>query len=64
MNNLLPRKVKMHQKFDLKGSTAGRKAGKKEREKSNPTFKDLDFLSLCPEGKKSTIGKYECHCHH
>ena len=52
MNNLLPRKVKMHQKFDLKGSTAGRKAGKKEREKSNPTFKDLDFLSLCPEGKK------------
>ena len=45
----------MHQKFDLKGSTYKRKA-KKRREKENsgdskiPTYKDLDFLELHPDG--------------
>uniref|UniRef100_A0A3P8XJV1 PIPK domain-containing protein n=1 Tax=Esox lucius TaxID=8010 RepID=A0A3P8XJV1_ESOLU len=50
MNNVLPRAVRMHLKFDLKGSTYKRRASKKEREKSNPTFKDLDFISDVPEG--------------
>jgi len=50
MNNLLPSIVKMHLKFDLKGSTYKRKASKHEREKNSPTFKDLDFLELLPEG--------------
>ncbi|PWA25299.1 hypothetical protein CCH79_00005171, partial [Gambusia affinis] len=50
MNNILPRSVRMHLKFDLKGSTYKRQASKKEREKSKPTFKDLDFLSDVPEG--------------
>uniref|UniRef100_A0A8C4NUA7 PIPK domain-containing protein n=1 Tax=Dicentrarchus labrax TaxID=13489 RepID=A0A8C4NUA7_DICLA len=50
MNNILPRSVRMHTKFDLKGSTYKRRASKKEREKSKPTFKDLDFLSDVPEG--------------
>jgi len=50
MNNLLPSGVKMHLKFDLKGSTYKRKASKHEREKKSPTFKDLDFLELLPEG--------------
>ncbi|XP_044225265.1 phosphatidylinositol 4-phosphate 5-kinase type-1 gamma-like isoform X1 [Thunnus albacares] len=50
MNNILPRSVRMHLKFDLKGSTYKRRASKKEREKSKPTFKDLDFLSDIPEG--------------
>nr|XP_046265072.1 phosphatidylinositol 4-phosphate 5-kinase type-1 gamma-like isoform X2 [Scatophagus argus] len=50
MNNILPRSVRMHLKFDLKGSTYKRRASKKEREKSKPTFKDLDFLSDVPEG--------------
>lgn len=50
MNNILPRSVCMHLKFDLKGSTYKRRASKKEREKSKPTFKDLDFLSDVPEG--------------
>jgi len=50
MNNLLPSGVKMHLKFDLKGSTYKRKASKHEKEKKSPTFKDLDFLELLPEG--------------
>ncbi|XP_068196380.1 phosphatidylinositol 4-phosphate 5-kinase type-1 alpha-like isoform X2 [Antennarius striatus] len=50
MNNILPRSVSMHLKFDLKGSTYKRRASKKEREKTKPTFKDLDFLSDVPEG--------------
>uniref|UniRef100_A0A3Q2EGG9 Phosphatidylinositol-4-phosphate 5-kinase, type I, gamma b n=2 Tax=Cyprinodon variegatus TaxID=28743 RepID=A0A3Q2EGG9_CYPVA len=50
MNNILPRSVCMHLKFDLKGSTYKRQASKKEREKSKPTFKDLDFLCDIPEG--------------
>ncbi|KAI1712089.1 phosphatidylinositol-4-phosphate 5-Kinase domain-containing protein [Ditylenchus destructor] len=43
MNNLLPQSIVMHHKFDLKGSTYKRSAGKSERSKSNPTLKDLDF---------------------
>ncbi|KAM4808704.1 phosphatidylinositol 4-phosphate 5-kinase type-1 beta isoform 3-T3 [Rhinophrynus dorsalis] len=50
MNNVLPRSLKMHYKYDLKGSTYKRKASKKEREKSCPTFKDLDFLNYMHEG--------------
>ncbi|KAM3605359.1 uncharacterized protein V6R79_024440 [Siganus canaliculatus] len=50
MNNILPRSVRMHLKFDLKGSTYKRRASKKEREKSRPTYKDLDFLNDVPEG--------------
>jgi len=50
MNNLLPSNIKMHLKFDLKGSTFKRKANKSERAKSSPTFKDLDFMEILPEG--------------
>jgi len=50
MNNLLPSYVKMHQKYDLKGSTYKRKANKYERKKESPTFKDLDFMEHHPEG--------------
>jgi len=50
MNNLLPSNVKMHLKFDLKGSTYKRKASKHEKAKSSPTFKDLDFMELLPDG--------------
>lgn len=50
MNNILPRVVKMHLKFDLKGSTYKRRASKKEKEKSFPTYKDLDFMQDMPEG--------------
>ncbi|KAL5287819.1 PIP5K1B family protein [Megaselia abdita] len=50
MNNLLPSDVKMHLKYDLKGSTYKRKASKAERQKSSPTFKDLDFMDHHPNG--------------
>ncbi|XP_069506342.1 phosphatidylinositol 4-phosphate 5-kinase type-1 alpha isoform X1 [Ambystoma mexicanum] len=50
MNNLLPRSVKMHLKYDLKGSTYKRRASQKEREKSFPTFKDLDFIQDIGDG--------------
>ncbi|XP_021936369.1 phosphatidylinositol 4-phosphate 5-kinase type-1 alpha-like isoform X10 [Zootermopsis nevadensis] len=50
MNNLLPSSVKLHQKYDLKGSTYKRKASKTERQKNSPTYKDLDFIDHHPEG--------------
>nr|XP_045607548.1 phosphatidylinositol 4-phosphate 5-kinase type-1 alpha-like isoform X12 [Procambarus clarkii] len=50
MNNLLPSSIKMHQRYDLKGSTYKRKANKYERSKDSPTFKDLDFMEHHPDG--------------
>ncbi|XP_040014281.1 phosphatidylinositol-4-phosphate 5-kinase, type I, beta a isoform X2 [Xiphias gladius] len=46
MNNVLPRAMKMHYKYDLKGSSYKRRASRKERAKSSPTFKDLDFQEM------------------
>uniref|UniRef100_A0A7E4ZYU9 PIPK domain-containing protein n=1 Tax=Panagrellus redivivus TaxID=6233 RepID=A0A7E4ZYU9_PANRE len=50
MNNLLPCSIKMHDKFDLKGSTYKRFASRSERAKNNPTLKDLDFNEEYPNG--------------
>ncbi|XP_034457847.1 phosphatidylinositol-4-phosphate 5-kinase, type I, beta a isoform X1 [Hippoglossus hippoglossus] len=46
MNNVLPRAMKMHYKYDLKGSSYKRRASRKERVKTSPTFKDLDFQEM------------------
>uniref|UniRef100_A0A8C4ZC01 PIPK domain-containing protein n=1 Tax=Gadus morhua TaxID=8049 RepID=A0A8C4ZC01_GADMO len=46
MNNVLPRSVHMNYMYDLKGSTYKRRASRKEREKANPTYKDLDFQDM------------------
>lgn len=50
MNNLLPSSIRMHLKYDLKGSTYKRKANKSERQKRSPTYKDLDFMEHHPNG--------------
>ncbi|XP_068945364.1 putative PIP5K1A and PSMD4-like protein [Petaurus breviceps papuanus] len=62
MNNLLPRSVKMHVKYDLKGSTYKRRASQKEREKVFPTFKDLDFLQDMPDGLFLDADMYNALC--
>ncbi|KAG8296596.1 phosphatidylinositol 4-phosphate 5-kinase type-1 alpha-like [Homalodisca vitripennis] len=50
MNNVLPSSLKIHQKYDLKGSTFNRKSSKEECAKASPTFKDIDFINHHPEG--------------
>ncbi|XP_015978213.1 phosphatidylinositol 4-phosphate 5-kinase type-1 alpha isoform X2 [Rousettus aegyptiacus] len=62
MNNLLPRSVKMHIKYDLKGSTYKRRASPKEREKPLPTLKDLDFLQDFPDGLFLDADMYNALC--
>ncbi|TRZ02816.1 hypothetical protein DNTS_026426 [Danionella cerebrum] len=58
MNNVLPRAVRMHLKYDLKGSTYKRRASKKEREKARPTFKDLDFMQEIVDGLMLDMDTY------
>ncbi|XP_023265551.1 phosphatidylinositol 4-phosphate 5-kinase type-1 alpha-like [Seriola lalandi dorsalis] len=62
MNNLLPSAVRMHLKYDLKGSTYKRRASAKEREKAVPTYKDLDFMQDMPEGLLLEGDKYSGVC--
>uniref|UniRef100_UPI00358F051B phosphatidylinositol 4-phosphate 5-kinase type-1 alpha-like n=1 Tax=Myxine glutinosa TaxID=7769 RepID=UPI00358F051B len=62
MNNLLPRAMKMHHKFDLKGSTYKRRASRKERDKNSPTFKDLDFVQDQPDGLLLDNSTYTAMC--
>ena len=61
MNNLLPSSIKYHWKFDLKGSSYGRKASQAERKKNSPTFKDLDFPTILPEVCCNTMIQKHCH---
>ncbi|XP_028281312.1 phosphatidylinositol 4-phosphate 5-kinase type-1 alpha-like [Parambassis ranga] len=62
MNNLLPNAVRMHFKYDLKGSTYKRRASAKEREKAVPTNKDLDFMQYLPDGLLLDGDKYSAVC--
>ncbi len=54
MRNIFSNHLRIHTKYDLKGSTVDREASQKEREKSHPTFKDNDFLN---DGAKIHIGE-------
>lgn len=62
MNNLLPSSMRMHLKYDLKGSTYKRRASAKERDKAVPTYKDLDFLQDVHEGLLLEADKYNAVC--
>ncbi|XP_029700522.1 phosphatidylinositol 4-phosphate 5-kinase type-1 alpha-like isoform X1 [Takifugu rubripes] len=62
MNNLLPSSVRMHRKFDLKGSTYKRRVSAKEKAKAVPTYKDLDFMQDIPEGLLLELNKYNAVC--
>ena len=54
IRNVFSAHLKVHKKYDLKGSRADREASDKEREKSCPTLKDNDFLA---DGVKISIGE-------
>ncbi|GAX73551.1 hypothetical protein CEUSTIGMA_g1002.t1 [Chlamydomonas eustigma] len=45
MSNLFDTKLLLHQKFDLKGSTLGRTAGKSDLDDPHEIYKDLDLKS-------------------
>jgi len=53
MRNVFTGHLKVHRKYDLKGSTVDREASGKEKQKKEPTLKDNDFLN---DGVKVTIG--------
>jgi len=54
MRNVFTGHLKVHRKYDLKGSTVDREASDKEKKKNAPTLKDNDFLN---DGVKITIGE-------
>jgi len=54
MRNIFSNHLRIHKKYDLKGSTIDREASQKERGKDDPTFKDNDFLN---DGVKICIGE-------
>jgi len=51
--NVFSNHLKIHRKYDLKGSTVDREASDKERGKDLPTLKDNDFLK---DGGRISIG--------
>lgn len=53
MRNVFSSHLRVHRKFDLKGSTVEREASDKELEKQLPTLKDNDFIK---SGIKILIG--------
>jgi len=54
IRNVFSAHLKVHRKYDLKGSTVDREASEKEKGKLLPTLKDNDFLN---DGLKICIGE-------
>jgi 1-phosphatidylinositol-5-phosphate 4-kinase len=63
MRNVLPSRLQIHKKYDLKGSTVARSASEKEKAKDLPTYKDKDFIGdalkihIGEEAKKQLMEK-------
>ncbi|PAA91900.1 hypothetical protein BOX15_Mlig022740g1 [Macrostomum lignano] len=51
-------RLKIHRKYDLKGSTIDREASEKERSKELPTYKDVDFINT---KERISIGESQKH---
>lgn len=68
MNNVFDTNLQIHERYDLKGSTDGRTASEKERQRETPVFKDLDFLNakrrikVGPEMKKKIMEQLKSDC--
>lgn len=62
MNNLFPSWLEIPEKYDLKGSTYKRKASSAECAKATPTFKDLDFMEMHPNGLTLDSEMYNALC--
>jgi 1-phosphatidylinositol-5-phosphate 4-kinase len=54
IRNIFSNRLRIHTKYNLKGSTVDREASMKERAKDQPTYKDNDFLQ---DGIKIHIGQ-------
>lgn len=65
MRNVFSPRLRIHKKYDLKGSTVARCASDKEKAKDLPTFKDNDFLTagarinIGQEAKEKLLAKLE-----
>lgn len=55
MNNVFMTHLKIHERYDLKGSTVDRSVTEEERKKPNPIYKDLDIKFFVHLGKEKTI---------
>eukprot|EP00300_Choanocystis_sp_HF-7_P037506 c53674_g1_i1.p1 GENE.c53674_g1_i1~~c53674_g1_i1.p1 ORF type:complete len:424 (-),score=103.55 c53674_g1_i1:413-1645(-) len=53
MHNILPSHLYITERYDLKGSTFGRRTPQNDRTRTTVTLKDLDFVEL---GKKIVVG--------
>lgn len=65
MNNVFQTSLKIHEKYDLKGSTLGRKASEKDLAKECPIFKDLDItqpITLAPPIALKLVTQIERDC--
>ncbi len=65
MRNIFSNHLRIHKKYDLKGSTVDREASQKEREKDHPTFKVIELgylvfiscVSVCAGLTSSTCAR-------